>query len=150
MSGWSLDLGKYAADTEKKTEQICRKVALSVFRRVVMRTPVDTGRARGNWFTSVGSDSDEVTDAVDKGGSMAMGRAQRLSATWMPSKGQSIFLTNNLPYIETLERGRIGNKGSTQAPNGMVGITVAEFGGIVDESASRAWGSAWDIGGAGE
>ena len=47
-----------------------------------------------------------------------------------------MFLTNNLPYIETLERGRIGNKGSEQAPNGMVGITVAEFGGIVDQEAA--------------
>ena len=136
MSGWSIDLGKYATDTVEKTNQVCRKVALSVFRRVVMRTPVDTGRARGNWIPTVGSPSSEVNDTQDKGGVMAMGRAASQTGRWDPSKGQSIFLTNNLPYIEVLEKGRVGNKGSLQAPQGMVGITGAEFGGIVSEEAT--------------
>jgi hypothetical protein len=136
MSGWSIDLGKYATDTVEKTNQVCRKVALSVFRRVVMRTPVDTGRARANWIPTVGSPSSEITEATDKSGAGAMGKATGQASRWDPSKGQSIFLTNNLPYIEVLEKGRVGNKGSLQAPQGMVSITVAEFGGIVSEEAA--------------
>jgi hypothetical protein len=136
MSKWSIDLGKYATDTVQKTNQVCRKVALSVFRRVVMRTPVDTGRARANWMPTVGTPSNETTEAIDKSGAGVMGKVTGQAGRWDPSKGQSIFLTNNLPYIEVLEKGRVGNKGSIQAPQGMVGITVAEFDGIVNEEAT--------------
>ena len=54
---------------------------------------------------------------------------------YKPETEQSVFLANNLPYIETLERGRVGNRGSLQAPQGMVAITVAEFGGIAQSEA---------------
>lgn len=71
----------------------------------------------------------------------------------------AIFLTNNLPYIERLERGW-----SKQAPTGMVALTVAEFGGIAADAAggftegrfAGEWGgtgaaeSGWNIGEAGE
>jgi len=151
MSGWSIDLGKYATDTVEKTNQVCRKVSIEVFRRVIFRTPVGNpalwkvpykpkgyvgGRARNNWFASVGMPSSETTNYPAPTGQAPVSRASRQTALWDPSKGQSIFLTNNLPYIEVLERGRVGNKGSLQAPQGMVGITVAEFGGIVSEEAT--------------
>lgn len=148
-SGWSLDLSKYAQDTIAKTVLVSRKIALEVFRRVIFRTPVGYppiwetpykpkgyvgGRARGNWFTTVGGPSSAVTDNADATGSRATNEARAVTATWQPVQG-SIFLTNNLPYIGVLENGRIGNKGSKQAPNGMVSITLAEFGSITEQAA---------------
>jgi hypothetical protein len=93
-----------------------------------MRTPVDTGRARGNWTATVGHRSAGSTDGVDPIGGSTVANAQAVANGW--DGNGSIFLTNNLPYIERLEHGHSG-----QAPSGMVGITVAEFGGIVDGAA---------------
>ena len=130
MAKWSLDLSKYADSTVKKTDQAFRKIASEIGRRIILRTPVDTGRARGNWFPGVGRPHAGATDAGDKNGADAIARIVSTAQSWRPVSG-SFFISNNLPYIEVLERGRIGNKGSTQAPRGMVAITVAEFDNIV-------------------
>lgn len=132
-SGWSLDLSKYAQDTIAKTVLVSRKIALEVFRRVILKTPVDTGRARGNWFTTVGGPSAEITNYKSPTGNSRINDASKACHLWQPVQG-SIFLTNNLPYIGVLENGRIGNKGSKQAPNGMVSITLAEFGSITEQA----------------
>jgi hypothetical protein len=132
---------QYANKTMTLANVAVKKIAFESFRRIVMRTPVDTGRARSNWFVSVGNPSSQTTDSATRAvvGELATG-----VNGWKPADGASIFFTNNLPYIEVLERGRVGNRGSMQAPNGMVAITMAEFGFIAD-----SW-SDWDIGGSGE
>lgn len=113
----------------KNADMATRKIALDVFRRVIIKTPVRTGRARGNWQAATGSSAVGVLDATDTSGSSAIAKAAAKCAAWEPKAG-SIFLTNNLPYIERLESGS-----STQAPSGMVAITIAEFGGIADDAA---------------
>jgi len=147
--GWSLDFSKYAQDTIAKTNQVMRRVALEVFKRVIKKTPVGYppgwatkykpkgyvgGRAKNNWFTNVGRASDATTETAEGSGSRALAEAETVTGSWVPLQG-SIHLTNNLPYIEVLERGRIDNQGSKQAPNGMVAITIAEFGSIVEQAA---------------
>jgi len=140
-SNWSIDMQDYATKTMARTGTAIKKIAFEAFRRIIMRTPVRTGRARSNWFVSVGNPSSQETESVARPvvTELAIGVNE-----WKPSQGSTIYLTNNLPYIEVLERGRVGNHGSMQAPNGMVAITMAEFGFIAD-----SW-SDWDIGGSGE
>lgn len=112
--------------------------AVELFRRVIKETPVDTGRARGNWFTTFGSPSNKT----------AGNRLPENPAIKMRSfdliKRRNWYLTNNLPYIHALEYGEYPNppkkgtytkgKGyekrsrggySKQAPNGMVRKNLA-------------------------
>jgi len=144
MAGWSLDLEKYA---EKKGESIkmCRrKVCAKIFESIVRRTPVDTGRARGNWQITVGQDDTAPIDRLDpaKGKPAYAGEEEaKLAAA---DGDETIFIHNNLPYICKLEFGGypedvkkgtyVKGKGyekrsrggfSMQAPHGMVGVTMA-------------------------
>lgn len=109
-------------------EKLVRKVALSVDATVVSATPVNTGRARSNWIAEIGSPSKEVRDAYVPGeaGSsagantqIALALARATIATY--NSGDTLHLTNNLPYIAELNRGS-----SAQAPAGFVETAVLD------------------------
>lgn len=95
------------------------RLSLEVLRNVVFLTPVDTGRARGNWQLTVGSpaegqrDDFKNRDAVSEAAAV-LGNLKGLDVVWV---------SNNVPYIVYLERGS-----SQQAPAGMVAVTLATIG----------------------
>lgn len=130
MGSFALDVSKWCGKSLDRIDIVSRKIALEMFRRVILRTPVDTGRARGNWQTTVGAPAFGTLDETDKSGRAAIARATTVCLAWKAVSGAWIFLANNLPYIERLEHGY-----SKQAPSGMVAITVAEFGGVAIEEA---------------
>lgn len=122
MAGqFALDLSRLVEKAQGKTEVAIRKVMLETFSRVVLKSPVDTGRFRSNWFVGVGGINGETTEQHDPSGSRTLGRisADVLSA---PIDGRSIYLTNSLPYSIRLENGY-----SKQAPAGMVALTLTEI-----------------------
>jgi len=123
---FTSDLSRFENKVKNRLLVVPRKVALEVLRRVVMRTPVESGRARGNWQTSVGAPMVGETGRTDKSGGAVIGSAVPIIESWDASN-VAIFLMNNVPYIQRLEDGY-----SDQAPSGMVKITVAEFQGIVE------------------
>lgn len=117
---FSSDLKKFADKTERNAEKVFRGTALSIFSHVIKRTPVDTGRLRGNWQANINRPAQGTTSINDKTGSQAISSAATES---MQAKlGDSIYLVNNLPYAKVIEDGS-----SKQAPQGMVKVTVAEF-----------------------
>ena len=75
-------------------------------RVIIMATPVDEGRVRNNWFLTVGSASGSSGRAKDKGGNGSLSSLNGMPS-WILNK--KIFLTNNMPYIETLEYGGYPN-----------------------------------------
>ena len=101
--------------------QVTRRVALQVLSGVVQRTPVDTGRARGNWQTSIGRGPTSTTERLDKSGGAAI--SEGTAVIGGHKDFEQIQMTNNLPYIARLEDGY-----SKQAPEGMVGLTLAALG----------------------
>lgn len=105
---------------DAKADRAIRALALELTKRVVMRTPVDTGRARGNWFGRIGQPERRTTEATDPRGSATIAKGQAIIHRF--TMGESYFLTNGLPYILPLEHGH-----SKQAPAGMVTVTVAEL-----------------------
>jgi hypothetical protein len=131
---FALDVSKFRDKAMNQANTVIRKTGLEVGRRIILRTPVDTGRARGNWIPQVNSPANGQTETLDKSGAISIASLASTVSTWKPISGVSLFVVNNLPYIEVLEKGRIGNKGSNQAPRGMVAITVAEFQNIVEAS----------------
>lgn len=98
-----------------------RKIALEALSRIVLRTPVDTGRARGNWMVSIGNLRPRFSEKSDKQGqeTISRGSAELIELVAF----QDIYISNSLPYILRLEHGY-----SRQAPNGMVSLTLAELG----------------------
>lgn len=125
---FAIDLKRFGDVTRKEAETIFQKIAIDLDTRVVLGTPVDEGRARGNWFPSLNTPSSEVSDKVDPSGSLAIAAATSTAAS--SKLGDIIWLTNNLPYILPLENGHSG-----QAPEGMVDINLnavaAQYGGRI-------------------
>ena len=107
-------------------ELAARKIALELFRRVILKTPVDKGGARSNWQASLGSPATGTVDATDTQAGPTFRKV--VSATEGFDVGDTIYLANNLPYIRRLEEGS-----SQQAPQGMVALTVQEFSAIVNQ-----------------
>jgi hypothetical protein len=98
-------------------------LGLQIFKGIVLKTPVDTGRARANWMISEGAPV--IAEAANAKPGAAAGS---IPAATPPSVsafkgGSAIFITNSLPYIVPLEYGH-----SKQAPAGMVRVTLAEVG----------------------
>jgi len=129
MSAFTMDLDRFGVKTIEQMDMVARKIALTAYRRIILKTPVKTGRARGNWQCTIGTAAAGTVDDVDPSGANAVSAIQAQVQAWKAVSGVSIILTNNLPYIGRLEHGS-----STQAPAGMVGVTIAELGGIVQEA----------------
>lgn len=111
---------EFEREVEQKLVQVTRKIGTEALSRVVLKTPVDTGRARGNWSVSVGVEDMSITDNTDPGGQATI--AAGVGAIGAVQQPQVVYVQNNVPYIERLENGH-----SQQAPGGMVALTVAEL-----------------------
>jgi hypothetical protein len=118
-------------DIQDIPEKVVRGTLISLSSRIIKRSPVDSGRFRGNWQATIGSPASGQLSSIDTNGSAtaanAANMANRLEA------GSIFYLTNNLPYGERLEYGY-----SKQAPSGMVRITLAEYEKILRLEASKA------------
>ncbi|MEA3537590.1 MAG: HK97 gp10 family phage protein [Pseudomonadota bacterium] len=94
-----------------------RGIALGALRGVVMSTPVDTGRARGNWQVDVNKVPEGESGVLDRGGGETVSRGASAIASAQPY--DMIALANNVPYIGDLNDGS-----SKQAPAGFVDTAV--------------------------
>ena len=130
-ASFSLDITKFVEKAGDRADLVVRKVALDLFSKVVLKTPVDTGRARGHWTAGVNHAPAGLTGRLDKSGA---GAIAGIAATVSTARaGDSIYLANNLPYIVRLEYGH-----SKQAPAGMVRTTIDEFQAAVNRAAAEA------------
>jgi hypothetical protein len=100
--------------------------ALDLMNRIILMTPVDTGRARGNWQLTQRSpaegeipENDANVSSAETPPSAIMKQAEQTATGSQP--GDDIWISNNLPYIEVLEEGH-----SKQAPHGMVALALVE------------------------
>lgn len=149
-----MDLAEYAKKKQVEIKEVRKAYAFALYSSIVKKTPVDTGRARGNWNVSVGSPDDSVDDSAnythsyqkrkkknDKENKVTHKPPLRLKyknqdSIPEPNGDESIFISNNLPYITTLEYGS-----SKQAPNGMVGVTLANNENIFNAAVRAVKGS---------
>ena len=116
---FGAQIAAFAKRTNRDADKTVRAVLISMTDSVILRTPVDTGRARANWFATVDSPARSTTESNDTSGQGAIAAAQPAIAA---APGRVWFLANNLPYISELEHGS-----STQAPGGMVRLTILEI-----------------------
>lgn len=150
----ALNLEEFAAKTRRWCEnapaeavkKAMRLIALEALRRIVLRTPVDTGRARGNWQISIGGLKRAVLESESRGAGNVIDRESAKFKGIEPF--DVVYVENSLPYIEVLEfggfepsdpgpsndprpsrRGRVLVQGgfSVQAPQGMISVTFEEL-----------------------
>lgn len=114
--GWSAPPSLFAGVVEEALTQRVRVIALAMLNEIVLRSPVDTGRFRGNNIVSVGSPVRVPVEALDKSGGATIQRG--LSAVTGLEPYTQVFIQNNLPYAESLERGH-----SKQAPAGIYEVS---------------------------
>ena len=121
------DVENLSDRTIRKLNKIVKVAAMELFKSVIMMTPVDTGRARGNWQCTMTRPADGVIDSEQ---SEEATIAKMMEITLKSSIRKGIFLTNNLPYIQKLEYGGYGQGPKTeggyskQAPAGMVRVSL--------------------------
>lgn len=127
MGTFSTQLKRFDIKTQARIGEVVKKTGLRLLGKVVMRSPVDTGRFRGNWQLELNEIPNGIVETLDKDGGPTISEGE--SALAGLALGESIYIVNNLPYAQTLENGH-----SQQAPAGMVAITAAEFSGIVQEA----------------
>ncbi len=118
VTSFNLDLKEFAHKIDLEVEVVTRKIGMDAWTGVTRKTPVDTGRARANWNIGVGVVDSSTSDAT----------SQSVPTLRKGDGVNALYITNNLPYIESLERGD-----STQAPNGMVEVTMTEIKGHIND-----------------
>jgi hypothetical protein len=131
-------IGNFVSNSRVSTLDVVRGIGFTLMRRVVLRTPVDTGRARAGW-SAAGS---------------ALGVPVPPSSHSQPGdsaysekiENDKISLTaaNNVFYINLLEFGW-----SPQAPLGMVRISVLEMsmGNKIPQVLGHTYQALWSGGG---
>lgn len=123
------DVTRFRQKALEQANEARQAISLELFSRVVQRTPVDTGRARGNWQASLDSPESAQIERLDKDGG---GTINSIAGILFGSAlANVLWLTNNLPYIQRLENGY-----SQQAPAGMVRTSVIDFENIVEDVGS--------------
>ena len=123
LNSFNMEIGKFAAGIPDKVVVFQKKIVLEAYRRIVMRTPVKTGRAKLNWQVSI---NEPAEGTIDEGFSPNISDGEviekGLVALAMLPPFSIVWIANNLEYIEFLEDGS-----SKQAPEGMVALTVQEL-----------------------
>lgn len=155
MAEWSVPLDRLAEKIGKRIDDVVRTSTVLLFQRVVMRSPVDTGRFRANWNVSYGQ-PDRTTSGSTEPSESAKSASVQAAVLPLPVGG-TVYLCNSLPYAGVLEYGlypnppkmgsrKRGEDGPTvhviggysmQAPSGMVRVSALEFKQAVEEAVRR-------------
>lgn len=115
---FELQLNNFAQKVKIAPTTVKKRIAFDLFRRIVRRTPVDTGRARGSWTMAVNEADRTVLPPAPPGQIYPPPPIGALDVRL----NESIVISNNLPYITALEDGH-----SKQAPpHAMVALSVEE------------------------
>ena len=127
---FGIGVANYAKRTGLSLDKAVVSICIQATTSIIKRSPVDTGRFRGNWFTSIDSFSNETSETRTENEALAEGIKDAQNAS-----GHIFTLSNNLDYAMTLEYGlfpwanseKVVNHFSTQAPSGFLRLTKLEL-----------------------
>jgi hypothetical protein len=127
---FTLSLQAFVEQTGRNADTVLREATLSLLNAILLRSPVDTGRFRGNW--NVGEQPDYTVRNESYAGSTPESRGAAAATESMVRAraelqgfhaGQQLVLANGLPYGIELEY----HAHSKQAPNGFVRLALKEY-----------------------
>jgi hypothetical protein len=124
MSDWSKQMRAARKDIESKLTDVFKEECRITASSVIEATPVDTGNASANWYSSKDKPSTRINykyftqDLSPEEGKFES--RMRANKTLAGIKlGQTFYLTNNVDYINELEAGK-----SNQATQGMLFVAA--------------------------
>lgn len=120
MASFADQLRRIAEKRKAAIETAVKSTVLEMHASMVRMSPVDTGRFRASWSIGVGAPGPLPAGLRFDAASVAALQVRGDLADWQP--GQTIYVTNPMPYGPKLENGW-----SKQAPAGMVRVTIADF-----------------------
>lgn len=121
---FSADIAAFAQKYGESLDKTVRNITTELFSQVIHDTPVDEGRARGNWQTTTGSPASGVLDIRSESATLAELKAN------VGGAGKVTYLANNLPYIYRLEMGWSTEK----APKGMVRVNFQRIESMISKA----------------
>ena len=125
-------LTSFSKSTVGKIQRVRRGVTIKLFSAVILDTPVDSGRLRGNWQLTEGEPAQGQLDLLDKSGAAVLAKVQQGASA---STGDvTLYLTNNLPYAWRIE---FEGWSHTKAPEGMVRKNIARFNRLITIEAAK-------------
>lgn len=110
-------LDQESREVEKLVSLTTQRISLGILSRLVLASPVDTGRFRGNWQVDIGRDPLAELEGADKSGAGTISRGAATIKGAAPFR--EVIIANNLPYGPRLNDGW-----SRQAPAGFVEAAV--------------------------
>ncbi|WP_421722427.1 hypothetical protein [Alloalcanivorax xenomutans] len=129
LMGFGADVSRITQQASQALSNTVADVEIQVMTLIILRSPVDSGRFRGNWQASAGAPE---MGGLDRLGAQASIEAME-SVVRALKGGRVTYMANNLPYGPRLEY----DGWSGQAPEGMVRKTAAQFQQIVQASAQK-------------
>ena len=142
---FAAEVAKFSLKTQENMDYIERGIIYKMAESLIDMSPVGNpdiwkgsappgyvgGRFRGNWQIGIGAPADGTLNTTDASGGAT--KTKLASAIEKITAGGVTYITNNLPYAIPLEYGH-----STQAPAGMVRVTVARFQSIARQLAKQS------------
>ena len=116
---YKIILPQVARNISEAATQAFQATATECANRIIDRTPVKTGLARGNTQIAINTAEMSATGTLDPDGGTARTRAAGVAQ--LLKIGDAAVIGNPLDYVEALENGS-----SSQAPAGMYGLTEQE------------------------
>lgn len=110
IKNFNDELQKFILVTGVSVDKGVRTLAIRLYDGITKMTPVDTGRAQGNWNMGIGAPDLSINEGATS------------IQPFNPKIGdglKTIYITNNLPYINVLEYGN-----ANREPVGMVKVTM--------------------------
>lgn len=124
VTKFNVELDRASKKIHGDLNKFYRQVCLEVLKRIVLRTPVDSGRARGNWQTEIGRAASSSLLVEGSRGTMAdLAISAGMTKLAQIPPFSIVHITNNVEYLYYLEY----EKRSQQFPEGMVEITLTEM-----------------------
>ena len=126
------------------TSQAIRKIAIDLLNRIMMKNPVLTGRSRAGWYVSMSSLGGPWTDLGNDSASIAKGKKEGKFVNKLNAQlNKYVILINGVYYSIYLEHGT-----SSQAPAGMVRVSMREMTGKLPKMIEREYKKNWVAGSA--
>lgn len=112
-----------------------KKLLVELSNRVIMKSPVDKGQFINNWMVGNGAiDTTTNENTTEKNAAILK---NSLEINSLKINGQTIYITNSLPYAYRLE---YEGWSKVKAPAGMVRVTLAELNSITNKVAFEVKG----------
>lgn len=129
MGSFGKKVSQFKVKSLEEVDAVKKGVSIQLFSAVIKDTPVDTGRAKGNWQAS---NQKPILEALEEIKPESQVLAEMRATVLSSNLDDDVYLSNNLPYIGELEYGS-----STQSPEGMVRKNIARIGAIIRKQARR-------------